>query len=378
MSIATEISRLQTAKADLKTAIEAKGVTVPSSALISDYDTYVSQISGGGGVDPTALQFKNTMYYFDYYGRLSKLIQLYHSDMDFSEVSNCGYMFYNDWGITTLDFNIASSNGVSLKLDVSYAFCGCSELTTLPTFVNENPDNFTIPLGPVSNMFMNCSSLTSIPSNFLEGFAVNSSTSCSGIYNGCHKLRSIPDALETRLNFSTSSAGQSPYNNRYKDCWSIDSIKIPVYYNSQVGDTMTNTFNNCYHLRSLIFNTFNSSVNWKKQVIDLATTPIGYDSTGSSLSSVGFDSAKKITDAASYASLSSDPDSWTSDVQYAILFSTDSLVALFNSLPTVTNVNNVIKLPSAGGALTPGGGVGGLTSTQTAIATDKGWTVTIV
>lgn len=47
MSIASEISRLQTAKADIKTAIEAKGVTVPSNAKLDDYDTYVSQISGG-------------------------------------------------------------------------------------------------------------------------------------------------------------------------------------------------------------------------------------------------------------------------------------------------------------------------------------------
>ena len=49
MSIATEITRLQTAKADLKTAIEGKGVTVPASALISDYADLVESISGGGG-----------------------------------------------------------------------------------------------------------------------------------------------------------------------------------------------------------------------------------------------------------------------------------------------------------------------------------------
>lgn len=49
MSIATEISRLQTAKADIKTAIEAKGVTVPSNATLDTYDTYVSQIQTGGG-----------------------------------------------------------------------------------------------------------------------------------------------------------------------------------------------------------------------------------------------------------------------------------------------------------------------------------------
>lgn len=49
MSIATEIERLQTAKGDLKTSIEAKGVIVPSEALIDTYDTYVDAIETGGG-----------------------------------------------------------------------------------------------------------------------------------------------------------------------------------------------------------------------------------------------------------------------------------------------------------------------------------------
>lgn len=49
MSIATEISRLQTAKADLKTAIEGKGVTVPSATLLDGYADLVDSISGGGG-----------------------------------------------------------------------------------------------------------------------------------------------------------------------------------------------------------------------------------------------------------------------------------------------------------------------------------------
>ena len=47
MSIASEISRLQGAKTDIKDAIEAKGVTVPSSAKLDTYDTYIAQIGGG-------------------------------------------------------------------------------------------------------------------------------------------------------------------------------------------------------------------------------------------------------------------------------------------------------------------------------------------
>lgn len=45
MSIASEITRLQNAKDDLRTAIQAKGVTVPSTAKLDDYDTYVQSIS---------------------------------------------------------------------------------------------------------------------------------------------------------------------------------------------------------------------------------------------------------------------------------------------------------------------------------------------
>lgn len=49
MSIATEISRLQGAKADIKTAIEGKGVSVPSSALLDSYPDYIDAIQQGGG-----------------------------------------------------------------------------------------------------------------------------------------------------------------------------------------------------------------------------------------------------------------------------------------------------------------------------------------
>ena len=44
MSIATEITRLQNAKAALKTAIENKGVTVPSATLIDGYASLVNDI----------------------------------------------------------------------------------------------------------------------------------------------------------------------------------------------------------------------------------------------------------------------------------------------------------------------------------------------
>ena len=49
MAISDEIARLQQAKADLKTAIEGKGVTVPSNTKLDGYADLVDSIKTGGG-----------------------------------------------------------------------------------------------------------------------------------------------------------------------------------------------------------------------------------------------------------------------------------------------------------------------------------------
>ena len=54
MSIANEIQRLQSAKADIKSAIEQKGVTV-GDGTIDTYASLISLISGGGSGLPNAI-----------------------------------------------------------------------------------------------------------------------------------------------------------------------------------------------------------------------------------------------------------------------------------------------------------------------------------
>lgn len=49
MSVATEITRLQNAKASIKSSLEAKGVTVPSSTTLDGYSTLIDSIPSGGG-----------------------------------------------------------------------------------------------------------------------------------------------------------------------------------------------------------------------------------------------------------------------------------------------------------------------------------------
>lgn len=58
MSIASEITRLQNAKANIKTAIQNKGVTVAETALIDAYPAYITQIVGGDPLESVVPHFK--------------------------------------------------------------------------------------------------------------------------------------------------------------------------------------------------------------------------------------------------------------------------------------------------------------------------------
>lgn len=54
MSISTDITRLQNAKAAIKTAIEGKGVTVPDATLLDGMAALIDSIeAGGGGIEYT-------------------------------------------------------------------------------------------------------------------------------------------------------------------------------------------------------------------------------------------------------------------------------------------------------------------------------------
>ena len=54
MSVQSEITRLQNAKAAIKAAIEGKGVTVPDATLLDGMASLIESIEAGGGVENVA------------------------------------------------------------------------------------------------------------------------------------------------------------------------------------------------------------------------------------------------------------------------------------------------------------------------------------
>ena len=64
-NIAQEISRLTAAKADIKTAIEGKGVVVPSTTKLDGYADLIDTIEQGGGAEEAP---ENDVNFYDYDG----------------------------------------------------------------------------------------------------------------------------------------------------------------------------------------------------------------------------------------------------------------------------------------------------------------------
>lgn len=219
MSVATEIQRLNTAKADIKTAIEAKGVTVPSSATIDTYDDYVSQISGGGGggssADTEALK-----------GMITRDITGITIP---SGVTTIGmYAFADCTSLKRVNsdidgvFNIPSGvTSISI-----HAFDGCIRMTSV-----DIPNSVT----SIGNQaFRGCNNLTSI--NIPSGVtSIN-----EYLFYNCYNLTSItiPDSV-------TSISGSA-----FSGCRSLTSVEIP----SGVTSIGTYAFNNASGLTSITIN----------------------------------------------------------------------------------------------------------------------------
>lgn len=136
-TIAENLSRIQSAKTDIKTAIEAKGVTVPSSATIDTYATYVSQISGGGAATPSNL----SDWTYDSFGKITSAV-----------IRN---------GVTTLNY------------DNGFYFCVSLSSVTIPNsvttignnaFDNCNLKSVTIPdsVTTLGQAFMGCDNLVNV------------------------------------------------------------------------------------------------------------------------------------------------------------------------------------------------------------------------
>lgn len=112
MSVQSEIKRIEQAKADIISAIEAKGVDVPSNASIDDLAALVSEISQSG------MPQKTTVYYYPSSGSENYSFNVQGYDSSISDVD----IYMNGMLLTKHDeYEISESGQVTLTFTVDTA-----------------------------------------------------------------------------------------------------------------------------------------------------------------------------------------------------------------------------------------------------------------
>ena len=341
----------------------------------------------GGEVEPIVLS-GNCDYACD--GIVaSSYINKFGNTISTSNLINIGNMFaYSNIEKIPFTLNIGHP---------SYSTCNLAGLFTKAYKLKELPTlNLLKKVGSIGYLFQSCSNLKKLPDNFGADWDwsyihTDTSVSLSYIFDGCYSLRSIPESFLNNLWGNSTSMGYSHFYSTFNNCYTLDEIKgLRFNASTMTSNMIYYAFNNCARVKDIIFALKEDgsvqTVNCKSQTIDLSGQ-IGYVHTYNAnhitSNNSGITADKEVKDDATYQALKDDPDWYATNINYS-RYNHDSAVNTINSLPDTSAYlataggTNTIKFKGQNGALTDGGAINTLTEEEIAVATAKGWTVSLV
>ena len=210
-------TRIQELNNRLATNLVSKGVSAEGTETTTELINKVNDIESGG---TSVINPEWTDWrYFSYYDNRNDLVaKLKYSDT--ANGKNFSNMFGNCSKLTTIP-QLDTSNGTSF----TSMFSNCSKLTTIPQLDTSNGTSFNY-------MFNNCYALTTIPQ-----LDTNKGTNFNGMFSACTALTTI-----SLLNMSSMS-GTSCINMFY-NCTALENVTfegtIPVRGNITVFSTCPN------------------------------------------------------------------------------------------------------------------------------------------
>ena len=145
-------------------------------------------------------------------------------------------------GIERVVFDESFANCTTIT-STSYWFHGFKDLKTIIDLNNLKTDNVT----DMTNMFSNCSSLTTLD---VSGFNTSNVTNMTWMFNSCSGLTSIDVSGFNTENVTNMSL-------MFSRCNSLTSIDVSGFNTSKVTD-MTAMFQDCFGLTSLDVSGFNT------------------------------------------------------------------------------------------------------------------------
>ena len=247
MTIAENLQRIQTAKADIKTAIENKGVNV-GDITIDGYAAKIDEITVGGGGESGLVKLPNgislagsTFTGFDMNG------------WDWSNVYNLDSMFDNCANLTQIIF----PNNLK-PLSMLYAFRNCGKLEEIDLSGVDLSNIFSLGgifaacislkkviLGNVKRvknlgrMFESCTSLTSVD---LSGVDLSEVTNMGRMFYQCQSITSIK--------FGSNVDNVTAMDEMFYNCNKLESIDLSGIDISKVT-TFKNLFASCIKLSEI-------------------------------------------------------------------------------------------------------------------------------
>ena len=279
MSISDKLTYLLGTKAAIKTAIEAKGVTVSEDATFRSYATSIGQITGGG--EPTTGDY--TVKFYDYNGKQTK-ISYVNSGNDATPPTLDERMTLTNWqgdtytnvtsdrscyaiGVTTdgkwqFDIELTPVTGLqpplyfintddsnSLFIDLgdgssTVEITATGNVTHTPTYAEYG--KYTIKAWKTAGTFGLGDGTYSVIGGSVQNYrsaltAVRGGNGITSIgefaFGNCHSLTSItiPNSVKSISDYA------------FRNCYSLTSITIP----NSVTNIYNNAFGNCYSLTSI-------------------------------------------------------------------------------------------------------------------------------
>lgn len=347
----------------------------------SEMAAAITAISGGGGgsgVPAEALALSGDCSYLFYNNNWEWFWNTYKDSITTSDMTGAKSMFHSFYGdaASSVVLNFRANYGVN----TDNMFYNCSN-KVVSKIVNLKPKGMRY-------MFQDygATTLPEFENLNMSGIQASTYADCSGMFQYCKRLRSIPEDFLKQLYTSSNSYYSSHFYNEFSNCWALDEIKgLRTSTGSKItGNCFSETFNRCYRVKDVIFATQEDgtpyTANMKSQNIKL-NQYVGYFSMYSDgYGGAGLPESAAIKDAGTYATNKNNPDSWTAMPEYS-RYNHTSAVNTINSLPDTSaylaangGTNTITFFPTSG-SLTDGGAVETLTEEEIAVAAAKGWTV---
>lgn len=352
----------------------------------------ITNLPTGGGEQPGPFILTDTAPYCFTNEPSKWLLKNYPNQFTTTNLRDISYMFQG-WDESTipltLNMKTNSANVLSHCFDMS-------KITEAPAMPNCAP-------GDIDYMFYECKYLKDLSTLQIDtwNFYYTTSTYSRGYtFARCMSLRKFPEDFFRKWGSSlsgTSSTGKKVYESLFYQDYNLEEVKdlwTTTESNTLTNNTLSNTFDRNGCLKHLTFRTLADgsprTVKWKSQTLRLQG--VGYHEeawAGEGILDTVVKYAperanKMIYNAETYEMFKDDPDAWAGNL-YGVessapwsLYNIDSAIETINSLPDTSayGTNTIIFNGKAGSGY--GKGIENLSEEVIALASAKGWTVSLV